>query len=102
MKIHEYQARELFGQFGIPCPKGILALTPEEAVNAAREIQRKRFGDDGSMSNSRISPKTLRQHCALDEEGEGLMKAAFDSMGLSARSYDRILRVARTTFFSWS
>lgn len=38
MKIHEYQARELFGQFGIPCPKGILALTPEEAVNAAREI----------------------------------------------------------------
>ena len=38
MKIHEYQARELFGQFGIPCPKGILALTPEEAVNAAKEI----------------------------------------------------------------
>ena len=48
------------------------------------------------MSNSRISPKALRQHCALDEEGEGLMKVAFDSMGLSARSYDRILRVART------
>ena len=38
MKIHEYQARELFGQFGIPCPKGFLALTPEEAVNAAKEI----------------------------------------------------------------
>lgn len=38
MKIHEYQARELFLQFGINCPKGILALTPEEAVNAAREI----------------------------------------------------------------
>ncbi|MBE6712284.1 MAG: ADP-forming succinate--CoA ligase subunit beta [Ruminococcaceae bacterium] len=38
MKIHEYQARELFGQFGIPCPKGILALTPEEAVSAAKEI----------------------------------------------------------------
>lgn len=38
MKIHEYQARELFCQFGIPCPKGILALTPEEAVAAAKEI----------------------------------------------------------------
>ena len=38
MKIHEYQARELFTQFGIPVPKGILALTPEEAANAAREI----------------------------------------------------------------
>jgi len=68
----------------------------KKRVNAAREIQRKRFEGDGSMSNSRISPKALRQHCALDEEGEGLMKAAFDSMGLSARSYDRILRVART------
>ncbi|MBQ3210534.1 MAG: YifB family Mg chelatase-like AAA ATPase [Oscillospiraceae bacterium] len=68
----------------------------KKRVNAAREVQRKRFEDDGSMSNSRISPKALRQHCALDEEGEGLMKAAFDSMGLSARSYDRILRVART------
>jgi len=68
----------------------------KKRVNAAREIQRRRFSDDGSMSNSRILPKALRQHCALDEEGEGLMKAAFDSMGLSARSYDRILRVART------
>ncbi|MBQ8216368.1 MAG: YifB family Mg chelatase-like AAA ATPase [Oscillospiraceae bacterium] len=68
----------------------------KKRVNAAREIQRKRFAGDSAMSNSRISPKALRQHCALDEEGEGLMKAAFDSMGLSARSYDRILRVART------
>lgn len=68
----------------------------KKRVNAAREVQRKRFEGDGSMSNSRISPKALRQYCALDEEGEGLMKAAFDSMGLSARSYDRILRVART------
>lgn len=38
MKIHEYQARDLFVQFGIPCPKGFLALTPEEAVNAAKQI----------------------------------------------------------------
>jgi len=38
MKIHEYQARELFGQFGIVCPKGVLALTAEEAVAAAKEI----------------------------------------------------------------
>lgn len=68
----------------------------KKRVNAAREIQRKRFSGDGAMNNSRISPKALREHCALDEEGETLMKAAFDAMGLSARSYDRILRVART------
>ena len=68
----------------------------KKRVNAARERQRQRFEGDGAMNNSRISPKALRQHCALDQEGEALMKAAFDAMGLSARSYDRILRVART------
>ena len=63
-------------------------------VNAAREIQRERFG--GNMCNSRIGSKELREYCALSSECEMLMQAAFDSMGLSARSYDRILRVART------
>ena len=38
----------------------------------------------------------LRSFCALDGDGEALMKDAFDSLGLSGRSYDRILRVART------
>ena len=38
----------------------------------------------------------MRKYCALDEEGAALMKAAFESMGLTARSYDRILKVART------
>ena len=68
----------------------------KKRVNAAREVQRRRFDGDGAMSNSRISPKALREHCALDSEGEELMRGAFDAMGLSARSYDRILRVART------
>ena len=68
----------------------------KKRVNAARELQRKRFEGDGAMNNSRISPKGLKEYCVLDEEGEALMHAAFDAMGLSARSYDRILRVART------
>ena len=68
----------------------------KKRVNAAREIQRLRFKGDGAMSNSRLSPGELREHCVLDAEGEALMHAAFDTMGLSARSYDRILRVART------
>ena len=68
----------------------------KKRVNAAREIQRLRFKGDGAMSNSRLSPGELREHCTLDTEGEALMHAAFDAMGLSARSYDRILRVART------
>ena len=65
-------------------------------VDAARQIQRGRFGGDGTMCNAHIGTKELRQFCALSAEGEELMHQAFDAMGLSARSYDRILRVART------
>ncbi len=68
----------------------------KKRVNAARDVQRKRFSDDGSMCNARMGTKELRAYCALSEEGEALMKAAFEAMGLSARSYDRILRVARS------
>ena len=68
----------------------------KERVNAARQIQRRRFGGDGTMCNAHIGAKELRQFCALSAGGEELMQQAFDAMGLSARSYDRILRVART------
>lgn len=67
----------------------------KQRVNAAREIQRRRYGS-GTMCNALTGSRELRDFCALDSEGEALMKAAFDSMNLSARSYDRILRVART------
>ncbi len=68
----------------------------KKRVNAARELQRQRFGGEGTMCNARIGSRELNVVCALDAEGQALMHAAFDSMGLSARSYDRILRVART------
>ena len=68
----------------------------KKRVNAAREIQRRRFGGDGTMCNAHFGSREMSEICALDAEGEALMHAAFDSMGLSARSYDRILRVART------
>ena len=64
-------------------------------VNAARERQRARFADR-AQCNARMQSKELRQFCAPDAEGDALLKAAFDTMHLSARSYDRILRVART------
>jgi magnesium chelatase family protein len=65
-------------------------------VSAARAVQQKRFGADGALLNSRMSTRQLRRHCVLDEEGKGLLKAAMDELGLSARAHDRILRVART------
>ena len=67
-----------------------------ERVNAARAVQRERFPEDETMCNAHMGTKELRQFCGLSAEGEELMRDAFDAMGLSARSYDRILRVART------
>ena len=66
-----------------------------QRVNAARKVQRERFGS-GALCNARMGARELRDCCALDPEGEALMRAAFDAMQLSARSHDRILRVART------
>ena len=63
-------------------------------VDKARKVQQARYGN--IMCNAQAGTKELREFCALDGESEELMHAAFDTMGLSARSYDRILRVART------
>ena len=67
----------------------------KKRVNAAREIQHRRFGA-GSMCNARMGPDEMRTFCRLDDASSDLMKQAFDAMGLTARSYDRILKVART------
>ena len=65
-------------------------------VDAARERQHKRFAGDGNMCNARMGPDQMRTFCQLDDACAGLMKQAFEALGLTARSYDRILRVART------
>lgn len=67
-----------------------------QRVNAARAVQLRRFGNGRAMSNARMSPSQTQQYCALDDACTKLMKGAFESMGLTARSYDRVLRVART------
>jgi magnesium chelatase family protein len=68
----------------------------KERVNLAREVQNRRFGKESGMCNATMGPTELRYYCALDEEGYALLKQAFDAYGLTARSYDRILKVART------
>jgi magnesium chelatase family protein len=66
-------------------------------VLAARTIQEKRFDDyEGIHHNSQMTPKLLEKYCEIDESGKTLLKLAMDKMGLSARSYARILKVART------
>lgn len=72
---------------------------PSSAIRArvmkAREFAAKRFGDP-AMANGFMKSAELRKYCSLDDAGTALMKRAFDALALSARSYDRILRVART------
>lgn len=63
-------------------------------VNAARRIQNGRFAS--GKCNAHMEPEDMRKYCALSEECAELMHDAFDAMGLTARSYDRILKVART------
>lgn len=65
-------------------------------VVAARDLQRKRFDGTKTHVNAAMDPTQMRTYCALDEAGTSMMKAAFQTMNLTARSYDRVLRVART------
>ncbi len=65
-------------------------------VNEARRMQYRRFGELSGMCNARMGPTELRYHCVIDDESAQLMKDAFNVFGLTARSYDRILKVART------
>lgn len=68
-----------------------------ERVIATRLIQEKRFeGENGVHCNAQMSSKNIREFCKIDEAGSGLLKRAMDQLGLSARAYDRILKVART------
>lgn len=70
--------------------------TIKQRVDAARMRQHRRFGEQSGMCNARMGPTELRYHCVLDDESAQLMKDAFEAFGLTARSYDRILKVART------
>ena len=65
-------------------------------VVVARERQQQRFGGTRVTCNARMGTKELKKHCALDEAANELLKFAMADLNLSARAYDRILKVART------
>ena len=65
-------------------------------VNAARQLQQQRYATDGLFCNAHMLPKHLRTYCQLDPGGRQLLEAAMGRLGLSARGYDRVLKVART------
>ena len=68
----------------------------KKRVDAARAIQNERFAGTGVTCNAKMTPALLQQHCQLDQTARHLLKNAFEKFGLSARAYDRVLKVART------
>lgn len=68
----------------------------KKRVNAARKIQQERFKGTAITCNANIPASRLEQDCPLDEAAKSLLKNAFERFGLSARAYDRVLKVART------
>ncbi len=67
-----------------------------QRVNNARKIQQKRFAGTGVTCNAKMTPAMTRRYCVLTGEAESVLKISFEKMGLSARAYDKILRIART------
>lgn len=74
---------------------GTSSAQMRQQVDAARRVQRQRFGD-GWRLNAHMTSRQLRKYCVLDEAGRAVLKEAMDNLALSARAHDRILRVART------
>lgn len=73
---------------------GTDSATMRTSVDRARESQHKRF--KGTITNAGMDSRLLKQHCDLDDSCLLLMKQAMDELGLSARAYDKVRRVART------
>lgn len=77
--------------------KGETSVEIRKRVTTAREIQSERFKESDSVHyNAQMSTKQIRQYCVLDETSKQLLKTAMERLNLSARAYDRILKVART------
>lgn len=77
-------------------PSSETSETIRKRVNQARDVQRIRYEGAGIGCNAHIGSRQLEKYCKLSPECEKLMRDAYDNLAMSARSYDRILRVSRT------
>lgn len=65
-------------------------------VNRARDIQTERYRGTDVSCNARLTPSMLKKYCVMEDKASGYLKMAFEKLGMSARAYDRILKIART------
>ncbi|HYT49139.1 MAG TPA: hypothetical protein VEL78_02030, partial [Pyrinomonadaceae bacterium] len=85
--------RELTGD---PPPDAEDSAAIRLRVINARDRQRQRFAAEGIFANSAMTPRLIRKYCRIDSESETMLERAMARLGLSARAYDRILKVSRT------
>ncbi|HKN81874.1 MAG TPA: YifB family Mg chelatase-like AAA ATPase [Pyrinomonadaceae bacterium] len=85
--------RELRGEIA---PETDSSGTIRQRVIEARERQRQRFTAEKIFSNAAMTPRMIRAHCQIDAHSEKMLENAMRRLGLSARAYDRILKVSRT------
>ena len=81
---------------GDPPPDTEDSATIRRRVINARERQGKRLASEGVFSNAAMTPRLIRRFCRIDAESETMLERAMLRLGLSARAYDRILKVSRT------
>ncbi len=91
VKVRSLEYDELRGD-----PSGEPSAAIRARVERARERQRQRLDGTGEKVNARLSGQKLREACRLDAPSEEMLRAAYSRLNLTARSYDKILRVART------
>lgn len=76
--------------------KGESSADIKKRVNAAREIQKDRYKNEAITTNAQLSGSLIDKYCVIGEKENKMLKNAFESLGLTARAYTRILKVART------
>jgi magnesium chelatase family protein len=85
--------RELRGE---TTPETDNSAVIRQRVIAARERQHRRFVSEKIFSNAAMTPRMIRAYCQIDSHSEKMLESAMRRLGLSARAYDRILKVSRT------
>ena len=92
IEVPAVKFRELSGH-----PTGEKSSQIRERINKARKVQLERFKDEKQIfCNAHMESKEIRKYCAIDDESKELLRGAITKLGLSARAYDRILKVSRT------
>lgn len=96
LEVPRLKESELLSHQTVGQVSGETSASIRERVIQARQVQNQRFSGLGIHSNAEMTPQQIKQFCVLDGAGQGIMQKAIQRLYLSARTFDRILRLSRT------